>query len=225
MRRANIAVVASMLELAACSNDDNSRRKNMTEVPSAVQNVIAGEFPTDGKIHVRKQGVFKIEPATLFCEMDVVVDPEIEEVGITGIGIEGTTLSVALEGLGQRTYLDGTSRQRSVRSGQCSDNGLNVVYRGYVQLNREGNPYKLVLAVWQGDPAIAPAIWVGGVERLDGQARPDADFETINPSSNPRFFGKSIKEQKVQALMESSLELDRLELSKKFSDSISGGAR
>ncbi len=35
--------------------------------------------------------------------------------------------------------------------------------------NRNGEPYKLVLAVWQNDPAKEGAVWVGGVERLKGE--------------------------------------------------------
>ena len=48
-----------------------------------------------------------------------------------------------------------------------------MLIRGAELANREGQPYKLVLAVWQDDPATGGAVWVGKIERSNDSPRPE----------------------------------------------------
>lgn len=169
MRQLIIALAASALGPSACGAGDISGERDMTDVPGVVRQIMAAGFSEDGQIHAQSRGTFKIQPNTLFCEMDASLDPDIRKLGILGIGIDGDKLAAAIKGLGYSYYLDGSPRQRLIRSGQCPQNDSNIVYRGYAKLNRNNTPYKLVLAVWQGDPAEGGAYWLGVLERTDGK--------------------------------------------------------
>jgi hypothetical protein len=178
MRGLRMAIAASVLGLSACGAGEvgaggsgNGGSGDVAQVPAEVAQLITVDFPADGQVHVQSQGRFSIKPTTLFCEMDASVSPEIRSLGISGVGIDGVKLTEALSALGQDYYLDGSPRQRTVQSGQCSGAGEAAFYRGYAQNNRTGQPYKLILAVWQGDPASGGAVWVGGVERLEAGPR------------------------------------------------------
>jgi hypothetical protein len=174
LRQLNIAVAASVLALAACgAGGRSSEGGDVAQVPEAVQQLLAAKSLADGPIHLQSRGVFKIRPSTLFCEIDASVAPEIRKMGVPGLGIDGVRLAALIEGFGQTYYIDGSLRQRSIRTKQCPGNGSNIIYQGHVQFNRASTPYKLILAVWQGDPAKGGAVWIGGVERLNGR-RPDA---------------------------------------------------
>ena len=172
MRQLIIAVAASVLALAGCGTGNGFGETNMADMPSVVRQFMATQFPGDGQIHVRSRGTFKIEPNTLFCEMNASIDPEVRKLGILGIGIDGNKLTAAIKGLGQSDYLNGSPRTQPLDGSYCSDNGSNIIYQGSAQLTGSKNAYKLILAVWQGDPTKGGAVWVGGVERMDGR-RPD----------------------------------------------------
>lgn len=174
MIRAFLAASTMAFGLVACGgNGIASRTESSMDVPAYVQDMIAADFPADGQIHMRKTGKFQVAPTTLFCEMDASVDHEIKELGVAGIGIDGVKLAEAIRALGQSDYIHGSSRQRILRSGRCSDDGANIIYLGHALLNRTGDPYKLVLAVWQSDPSLGGAVWVGAMERLEGGPRPE----------------------------------------------------
>lgn len=202
MRQLVLALAAALLGPAACGACNGFGETNMAEVPSVVQQFMATKFPGDGQIHVRSRGAFKVEPNTLFCEMDASIDPEIRKLGISGIGIDGTKLIPAINGLGQSDYLDGSPRTQPLDGPYCSDNGSNIIYQGSAQLTGSGNAYKLILAVWQGDPTKGGAVWVGGVERPNGR-RPDV-------SENPPYITGAKGVQSV------SIPLDGQDLSARF---------
>lgn len=166
MMRMFLTLTTLTIGLIACGNLGTGHSVGeTTELPAIAQDIIDADFPAGGRLHVRTKGTFQVAPEILLCEMDASVDPTLTELGITGVGIDGVKLAEAIRSLGQSDYLDGSSRQRIIRSGHCSDDGKNIIYRGYALLNRTGAPYKLVLAVWQGDPSRDGAVWVGSVER------------------------------------------------------------
>lgn len=122
--------------------------------------MMAERFPADGEIHlVHSVGAFQVEPDTQFCTFR------------PGYGIDGTTLSDALNDRGQSTYWNGSPRTNCSTDnlkffGRPAELKRNAVFMRVTHSeNAIGQPYKLVLAVWQGDPAKGGAAWVGGVER------------------------------------------------------------
>ena len=70
-------------------------------------------------------------------------------------------------------------------------------------LNRKGDPYKLKLAIWQGEPTNGGGAWVGGIERMDGR-RADANLDTMESRDAPAFFGPTVQELEQRALLDSS---------------------
>lgn len=158
---------AMALSLAACSGDGHSEPQSAdVEVPDAVRDMMATDFPADGKIHAQNRGTFNVQPTTYFCTFD------------PGFGVNG--LQAALEEIGQSGYLDGGPRTNGIFgervSRQCAPgaSGNPIFIRGFDLPNREGEPYKLVLAVWQGNPTRGGAVWVGGIERGSGRYHPNA---------------------------------------------------
>ncbi len=69
--------------------------------------------------------------------------------------------------------------------------------------NRNGEPYKLVLAVWQNDSSDPGAIWSGSIQRLSGK-RPDV-------TDSPPFRGRKF-------WLRQSVKLDVNELNETFAN-------
>ncbi len=146
-----MALVAAALALAGCGGGGAPVSAGV-EVPAAVQAMMAAEFPADGEIHVQSRGKIVIEPETPTCYFE------------NGFIVEPQSL---FDALGQvKSLSTGASRlQPATRDSQCEFQADTVLIWGRESANRNGEPYKLVLAVWQGDPAKDGAVWVGGVER------------------------------------------------------------
>lgn len=197
--------MAGLIGLAACSSGDgNTARHDAINVPAEVKRMIATEFPADGQVYDQSNGRFSVKPETMFCEMDATVAPEIKALGFPGMGIDGIILSEAIRSLGQVSG----NRQQTIRGGHCPNNEANIVYWGYAKLNRDGQLYKLMLAVWQGDPAKGGATWVGGVERLDG-LRPDVVTGSFEPMIT--------QDELLKRRYAQSISSDIKDLSSKFS--------
>lgn len=210
-----IAIATSVLGLAACGAGDSSGERSMTDVPDVVRKIMATEFLGDGQIHVQSSGAFKVEPNTLFCEMEASLDPEIRKLGILGMGIDGVKLSAVFKGLGQSDFLHGSPRQRPIRSGECSNDGSNVIYQGYAKRNSAGTPYKLTLAVWQGDPTKGGAVWVGGVERLNGRR-----LDVVTGAPSPMGGPPTTQQQMAGHIAELSIGHDAKDLTDLFLDEV-----
>jgi hypothetical protein len=203
-----LGAIVVMVALSGC--DQGSKTAAM---PAVVQQMVAAEFPADGEIHVQNRGVFVVKPDTMFCR------------DRNGFGLDTDQLRQLFERLGQPktvgSYFRGNGKIGVDE--ECSRN--NPIFVSGTQINnRNGAQYKLVLAAWQGGAggAAPTAVWVGGVERGREMPRADATLNRLNPSTNPRLFGKTIEEQKADALFNSSLELDQKDLSKEFLLHISG---
>jgi hypothetical protein len=67
---------------------------------------------------------------------------------------------------------------------RCTNDGRYVVSYWQLVKNRDGRPYRLIHALWQGDPANGGIMWVGGLERPNG-GRPDV--QDSPPSSGSEF--------------------------------------
>ncbi len=193
-----------MLALAACgAGRGKSAEGDAVQLPEAVQQLLAATFSADGKIHTQSRGTFKIKPNTLFCEIDASIAPRIAKMGVPGIGIDGVKLGAMLEGFGQTYYIDGGLRQQSIHTKQCPNDGSNIIYQGHALLNRAGTPYKLILAVWQGDPAKGGAVWIGGVERLNGRRPhvappPPIDMMGVYQVTSPEEIARFMAERSIR---------------------------
>ena len=135
-------------------------------VPDTVQKMMDAEIPADGKIHVQRLRQIIIKPVTDVCDMWLAA-PESARYRYFGINSDDL-----FRPLGQSSTGDGGDRQISAKAKVCADPTSVVIY-GLKTSNRDGAPYKLVLAVWQGDQERGGAAWVGGIERSDG-VRPDS---------------------------------------------------
>ncbi len=162
------AAIVAALVLAACGEARTVRTD--PEIPLFVQEMIDVDPPADGQVHVQSRGRFDFTPTTLFCGVDPIVDPALRPRGVRGTGLVG--LVELMEKLGQPLSLNGSMRQRYLDPVHCPANAQNVVQQGFVLLNRDGEPYRLILAFWQGQ-----AGWVGTVERAVKGPRP----EVFNP--------------------------------------------
>jgi hypothetical protein len=135
--------------------------------PPSIPPLIARPFAADGQIHVQSTGKIVIRPDTVVCNA----------ARGQGEGHFGINSDELFAPLGQKKYGSkgsgryGADRQYGLSDPECLTKGA-VIINGVQSNNRDGAPYKLVLAVWQGDPAKGGAYWVGGVERLD-RLRPD----------------------------------------------------
>lgn len=123
------------------------------QVPDFVQEMMDADFPADGQVHSQARGRFRIEPATAFCTFR------------TGHYVPTELLNERLRQIGQNPMHGGSLRttyQANV-SKECFS-GRSVFMRAVSTPNQQGRPYRVVLAVWQGDSAC-----VGAIERSDGR--------------------------------------------------------
>jgi hypothetical protein len=198
-----LAVIAMVLGLVSCGPNGGlaQEQEKGKQLVVQIEVVPDSEIPTDGSIHVSKRGRFVIGQTTLFCGVDAEVDPALQQMGIRGLGIDGRSLNDALRKMGQSPqHSDGSGRQRMLDGKHCFNDGKNVIYSGRVGMNRNGDPYRLTLAVRQGD-----ALWQGIVERKEGR-RPDVE-------DTPHFWGPEF-------WTEQSIKRDLNDLSKKFSNAL-----
>jgi len=143
-------------------------------VPDVVQNMMDTEIPADRQIHIQNLGKVLIRQQTPTCYFS------------GGLLIDQVRFFIAL---GQGYSLNGAARLQPYDiEGRCSVQSDTVFFQGVEFPNRQGVPYRLVLAVWQGDPAHGGGAWVGSIERADGVRddrrgwRPFRDGITLKPS-------------------------------------------
>lgn len=196
-----------LLQIAALSICLLTSCQRAPRAPDPISTLLETPFDADGKIHVlRATGKFVIRPNTSFCTY------------VPGINIDD--LRAALKEMGQSDYVGGairTNGQLGERtSSECRRPKDDVVFiRGDWNFKRNGPRYKLMLAVWQGDPAKNGAIWIGGVERLSGH-RPDANLDRLPIGDDMSIFRPSKEDRLQRAYMESSIHLDWSDLSRAF---------
>ena len=150
------------LALLAVALHGCGRASDIPDIPDVVETMLAVEFPADGQIHMQSRGKFEIGPETTFCTF-----PD-------SFGIDSDAMINLFRVLKQPTTRPSGSGRWGLAVDKYSDCKLadSVLVAGSQLQNRQGKPYKVALAVWQGNPARGGAAWVGGVERL-GSSRPD----------------------------------------------------
>jgi hypothetical protein len=139
-------LAAGALALAGCGLGGPS-------VPAEVERLVEARFPADGQVHVQARGKFVVTEQTVFCRAP-------------------RNIAVSLKDAAPTFYNPGIDDVENAELGEvvhgkpCANDGINLINHWALVPNRDGEPYKLVLAVWQGDPANGGALWVGGVERI-----------------------------------------------------------
>lgn len=141
-RALSVAMAASLLQ--GCAD------RQEAEVPDFVQQMIDADFPADGRIHAWARGNIPVEPATRFCTF------------WPGYILNHEQLEARLRQMGQSHSLDRIQGHAGVDR-DCIP-GQSVFIRAVPADNRQGRPYKMVLAVWRGEAACVAAI-----ERADGR--------------------------------------------------------
>jgi hypothetical protein len=219
MRRFYVLVL--LVGLMGC--DGNGRNKpaaaQSLPVPATIEKMMATAFPADGKIHVQSKGQFVVNIDTQFCTY-----PNSFSVGEAWYGLF-EKLNIP------KSNSQGSGRANGPVEGCISSLPANTIRQKGTQFpNRNGKPYKLVLAVWQGDVAAGTgAYWVGGVERTEG-------LDNLNPhAKNNRIvigLGDNIRldgtrrppptaEYIYQVRVGTSMNADQRELSQEFIQFIS----
>jgi hypothetical protein len=179
------AVMMSAAMLSGCGGDKANDPVSVAKaaLPVAVQTMVDAPFAADGEIHLQARGVFVVKADTMFCR-----DPN-------GFGVDTDQLKQLFRRLEQPESLQGGSFfrgncQMSRDAKYATPNPIFV--SGSQTPNRNGTPYKLVLAVWQGDVAKGGAVWVGAVERLEGGPRPKI-FDPYGTGALPYEIGADAK--------------------------------
>lgn len=192
-----------MLALLGCSsgqdlkgetlNNSPTGARKMASLPAFVEQAMKTPFPADGEIHVvSKQGQFEIGQKVIFCDLEIGSEVAIAGWSAGRFGIDGALLSKVFEYFKQVQNQDGSSRQKTFDDIHCRSKNNTVLYSGQIFSNREGLPYKLVLAVWQTDSKNEYVSWVGGIERIN------EDYPLFNKAN---WIGK-------EEIVSRSIELD-----------------
>ena len=158
MRGGRLGVIIMAAALGACgsgSGAGSGSAKPEVAVPAFVQRMVDADFPADGQIHVQSRGKFVIDLKTGFCTFP-------NSFGVSTEAWNEIFLALKIPS----STPEGVGRANGPVAG-CNHTALpnTVKSRGLQLTNRNGQPYKLVLTVWQGDPAKGGAVWVGEVER------------------------------------------------------------
>jgi hypothetical protein len=194
----------AMVLLAGCSNDAPSA-SSVPAVPPLIETMMAKDFPADGQIYVESRGAFVVNNDTMFCRH------------LNGLMVQPEAANKLFKKLGQPATLKGGYPRVNGKVGVDRECDLpdQMFVKGEQTTNRQGKPYKLVLAVWQGDPSKGGAYWVGGVERLEGEHLPNPDI--LHPIEPPANY----KPDKRQ-LISGSISADISDLSEKFVTDVKG---
>jgi hypothetical protein len=149
------------------------------DVPDSIKTLMANEFPADGQVHVQSQGAFVVNNETMFCRYP------------NGLMVQPEAANELFKKLGQPTTLKGGYPRANgkVSVDRECDLPNQMFVKGGQTTNRQGKPYKLVLAVWQGDVEEGKgAYWVGGVERVDGNY--PVEGRAFHPGDRLESFGE-----------------------------------
>jgi hypothetical protein len=164
MMREILSSTTLAVGLVACGGLVNSGDKERSmEIPVIVRDMIAADFPADGQMHVQKKGNFRISGETMVCraprEIDLTLEVAAPRLLGPGLSKAGAAVSSGLGGELGEDMGDGIV---------CDQRETNVITTWVLSTNSDGTPYRIIAAVWQGDPSGGGAVWIGGIERSEG---------------------------------------------------------
>jgi hypothetical protein len=204
--RALGAILMIGFSLSGCGSgaEDGSAQPPVV-IPSFVQKMVDADFAADGQIHVQSVGKFEIKPTSMQC----IADPEIADSLVKlNVHFVRVRMDDIYKNLGQSNQLENFNARYGQLNVNCTDDGTNQVSRWILRNGHNDKPYKLILAVWQGDVA-----WVGGVERFDGR-RTDIVIGYVNEEPTADIH--------VERLQSMSSEKDTNDISGQFTRTLLG---
>ena len=154
-------------------------------MPSDVQKLVKAALLVDNRVHIQRQGKIIIRPTTKFCSFR------------KGFHLDGVVLRDALEYHKQSSSADRTNGV--ARESDCEAPDTIFTY-GFKSDNRQGRPYALIYAVWQGHSASVITL-----TRPDG-ARPGLEIAPVGA-----YFGW-FSDVNAERLEQESMTLDALDM-------------
>ena len=150
-------------------------------MPSHVQKLAKTAFLVDNRLHIQRQGKLTIRPTTKFCTFR------------KGFHLDGTVLRDALELHKQNASAERTNGI----AGESDCEAPDTIYTyGFESDNRQGRPYALTYAVWQGHSASVITL-----TRPDG-VRPGLEIAPVGA-----YFGL-FSDANAERLEQQSINLD-----------------
>ena len=172
MRKLKGIVLAATVTLLGCHANDNGTQGvtaaksnyRVPPIPTQVSQAMATTFPDDGQVHVLvARGRFEIKQDTVFCSFPKVGrlnNQALDELFLKlGQPREFESQKAGNQWRGNPEFWDGHGGWVECQTGKP------IASYGQIYPNRSGKPYKLVLAVWQGDSNKDGAIWIAGIEQ------------------------------------------------------------
>lgn len=201
------AALAGALLQVSCVDSDHAA----VQIPAKVRDMMKREIPADAQIHVQTVGRIEITKETEVCDLGRASNDREHVFGIDSGKLFGA--------LGQdASNIAGSDRQTRADSPRCQREH-SVFIRGVRSSNRQGEPYELTLAVWQGSRP--EAVWIGKVERPDG-VRPDqAGKQPFRDGIPPPSWIQKSQDRRYQ--VEKSEAEDVEDLSTQFVNSLVKG--
>ncbi|MGP1283891.1 MAG: hypothetical protein ACTS1X_13020 [Parasphingopyxis sp.] len=172
------------------------------------------EIPTDGTMHVVRDGQFDIQPTTLFCAVPGIVHPKLADLGITTGSLGGKSLAETLNAMGQPDYYNGSSRSIPSNSAQSHDRRTHLHGQWFGDLNRDGGFHRCRITVRQDE-----AVWQGTVERI-------GNFHPALERISVRFLhdGNDLETETRIRRTSGSINRDFVDILEAFVDFISEGS-
>lgn len=193
-------MATAALPLMACGSGSAPATSQPASMPQHVVEMTNRPRSAGSSLDEQSRGRFDIRPDTLFCQHAGRLAPELSSLAITPVGLDGVELAQSLAKLGQSDTRERMPRLLPVTEPVCSGSG-NVEVSLSIEPNKNGRPYKIVLAAWQGNAA-----WVGRAER-------DGDYEQF---ADAKWMGEPERATR-------SISSDNSRLTRAFGDHISGG--
>ena len=150
-------------------------------MPSHVQKLAKAASLVDNRLHIQRQGKLTVKPTTKFCSFR------------KGFQLDGIVLSDALEHHKQNASPERTNGLAGESDCEAPD---TIYIYGFKSDNRQGRPYALTYAVWQGHSASVITL-----TRPDG-VRPGLEIAPVGA-----YFGW-LSDANAERLEEKSMMLD-----------------
>jgi hypothetical protein len=200
----NFTVLGILPLVTSCTAKapDRSSPEKGTLPPEVLAAVDTTDSPY-GQFNSMSHGKFIINKGTSVCRATRMVHAEYKGFSPRMLGPDLRPSSEA-----QSSKLSGNLNESFIKDNVCADDGINIVSFWRLVPNRNGRPYSLTLAVWQGSSTKRLAYWVGTIARIDGRRD---DLSIAWPGGiEPTKKDIQVREWQV------SLERDANDVSQKF---------
>lgn len=193
--------IISLLALVGCSSefdlnnsDDQNAIQEGSGIPRAVSNSIKKLTYRSQAFSQAYSGDFLITKDTLQC-----IVPTYETDSIKRLAVEVPATADLSETYRRLKQEPSATLRKGFAGPRCANSVANIMTHYMVVDNGDGAPYRVIFAAWQ---SATGAMWVGGVERREGDERPGIVDEP------PNFVGYHMRAR--VAARADSIELGKL---------------